>query len=531
MHNDIKYWKDSFPSNHKPRKAQIDAINFALNQFFNNGKRFVVLQSPTGTGKSHIAVTLANYFHKMNSNHKSYILTTQLILQDQYKRQFPLCANISARGNYTCNTFTDSTCAQMKWLHKYSEVPYCERCVYQTAKHEFVKNYCSVTNTAFFMSNLQYNQQLIQNRRLMVVDQCHNLQQDIIRYKSLELDFYMLKTEYGYKQTDWVKEGQNPMNWVKNVFAVWLQDKKNSYQETMANSKLNFAKSKMVDISKKYDFLDKLLCQLNRTMAVFSTSRWVVQAKDKQRIVKITPIYAYDFSQEMLFQSANHILLMSGTILDKDIYCDNLGIKKSECAFLSLDSSFPIQNRPVFLIDSGSMSKKNIDASIGTVINNIQKILEIHKGQKGIIHVSSHKLALLISQKLKTNRVIIAQDFGNRNNMLQHHYGTSDDSVLISPSLMQGLDLKDDLSRFQIIAKIPFPNLGDKYIATKKQKIKDWYSYQTVKAIVQSYGRSVRSEDDYASTYILDSDFFWVMRYNINMFPKFFKQAIVYGEV
>jgi Rad3-related DNA helicase len=63
------------------------------------------------------------------------------------------------------------------------------------------------------------------------------------------------------------------------------------------------------------------------------------------------------------------------------------------------------------------------------------------------------------------------------------------------------------LSRFQIIAKVPFPNLGDKYISVKKDLLPKWYAYQTAKTIVQSYGRSVRNENDYAVTYILDSDF------------------------
>lgn len=81
MHNDISDWRGSFPSQHEPRTTQVEAINFALNEFLNNNKKYVVLESPTGTGKSHIAVTLANYFHSISVKNKSYILTTQLILQ------------------------------------------------------------------------------------------------------------------------------------------------------------------------------------------------------------------------------------------------------------------------------------------------------------------------------------------------------------------------------------------------------------------------------------------------------------------
>lgn len=531
MHNDISDWRGSFPSQHEPRTTQVEAINFALNEFLNNNKKYVVLESPTGTGKSHIAVTLANYFHSISVKNKSYILTTQLILQQQYKKEFPACANISSRRNYTCGVFNDSSCADMKWLHQFSDIPYCDNCVYENVKQKFLQNYCSITNTAFFMSNLQYNEELIKDRNLLVVDECHNLQEQIIKYKAIQIEFNMLKSEYGYRSEDWVTDKEDPMNWIQTKFRSWLQDKKSSLSAALQNKTMNFAKSKLLDVSKKYDFLDKLLCQLNRMTQMYRPARWVVEAKSEQKVVKITPLYAYDFAEEMMFSKGAHVLLMSGTILNKDIYCDNLGINKDQCAFLSLDSSFPKKNRPVFLMQSGSMSKKNMESSIDKVVADIKKILKLHSGQKGIIHVSSHKLASLIVQKVQSQRLVVVQDFNNRDDMLQYHYDTHDDSVLISPSLMEGLDLKGDLSRFQIIAKVPFPNLGDKYISTKKEVIPNWYSYQTVKAIVQSYGRSVRSDDDYACTYILDSDFLWVLKYNNKMFPKYFKQAISYGTL
>ena len=71
-----------------------------------------------------------------------------------------------------------------------------------------------------------------------------------------------------------------------------------------------------------------------------------------------------------------------------------------------------------------------------------------------------------------------------------------------------GLDLKDEQSRFQILVKVPYPSLGDRWIK-KKQTLDNgkWYRWQSVLKIVQAYGRSVRSKDDHAVTYLLDSTF------------------------
>jgi superfamily II DNA or RNA helicase len=57
-----------------------------LDAFFNKNKKFVLLEAPVGTGKSFIASTISNYINSLNSSYKSYILVTQIILQNQYKR-------------------------------------------------------------------------------------------------------------------------------------------------------------------------------------------------------------------------------------------------------------------------------------------------------------------------------------------------------------------------------------------------------------------------------------------------------------
>ena len=77
--------------------------------------------------------------------------------------------------------------------------------------------------------------------------------------------------------------------------------------------------------------------------------------------------------------------------------------------------------------------------------------------------------------------------------------------VLLSSSLWEGVDLKDDLSRFQIIAKVPYPNYKEKRTKAKMDKFPMWYTSQTLTKLLQGFGRSIRSEDDWAKTYVLDT--------------------------
>jgi Rad3-related DNA helicase len=71
--------------------------------------------------------------------------------------------------------------------------------------------------------------------------------------------------------------------------------------------------------------------------------------------------------------------------------------------------------------------------------------------------------------------------------------------------LWEGVDLKDEDSRFQIIAKVPYKSLGDKRVLVKMKKFQSWYDYETMVRMLQGFGRSIRSESDWAITYVIDS--------------------------
>lgn len=73
-----------FPRGFEPRKQQIKSLEFVVDTFFKDDKKFAILELPTGVGKSFIATTMSDYIHSMDMSWKSYILTTQIILQKQY---------------------------------------------------------------------------------------------------------------------------------------------------------------------------------------------------------------------------------------------------------------------------------------------------------------------------------------------------------------------------------------------------------------------------------------------------------------
>ena len=78
------------------RKEQKEAIDFGLKTLIDSNKKFCIIEAGTGVGKSAIGLTLGKYLddhycHKFTTDDVdygpgTYFLTTQKILQEQYKK-------------------------------------------------------------------------------------------------------------------------------------------------------------------------------------------------------------------------------------------------------------------------------------------------------------------------------------------------------------------------------------------------------------------------------------------------------------
>jgi Rad3-related DNA helicase len=244
--------------------------------------------------------------------------------------------------------------------------------------------------------------------------------------------------------------------------------------------------------------------------------------------IEFKPIDVAPFSNDLLFKHGAKVILMSATILDGDAFCESLGIPKEHAQFISFPSPFPIENRPILYNPIGSMSSKVIDSTLPKMAQAIKMILNEHKNEKGIIHCHSYKVANFLKKNIRSSRLLI-HNSNNRDEVLQRHIKSDRSTVLLSPSMTEGVDLKDDCSRFQILCKVPYPYLGDKLVKKRMHKWKWWYALQTAKTVVQSVGRSIRHNDDFAVTYILDADWDRFFPRNKKFFPEEFKKSIVGG--
>jgi len=137
----------------------------------------------------------------------------------------------------------------------------------------------------------------------------------------------------------------------------------------------------------------------------------------------------------------------------------------------------------------------------------------------------SYKIGNYIKRNIRSKRILI-HDTANRDEVLRKHMRSKEPTVLLSPSMAEGVDLQQDASRFQILCKVPYPYLGSSIVRKRMNKWKWWYPLQTAKSVVQSVGRSIRSSNDFAVTYILDSNWEFFYRRNHDMFHADFHKCL-----
>jgi Rad3-related DNA helicase len=219
------------------------------------------------------------------------------------------------------------------------------------------------------------------------------------------------------------------------------------------------------------------------------------------------------------------VFLMSGTILDKNLFCQLNGLDVSKAVYYSISSPFPLKNRMIYYMPLGKMSYKSKEETFKRYIPYIKKLLDKYKNKKGIIHTNSFELANWIKDSIKDPRLIF-HDSSNKDEMLRLHIESEEPTVIVSPSMDTGVSFDDDSARFQIIAKVPYPSLASQKNKMRQSNNPDWYSWKTVSGFIQMTGRAVRSDMDYADTIVLDGGFGDVMKHSSHFLPDWIQNAI-----
>ena len=132
-----------------------------------------------------------------------------------------------------------------------------------------------------------------------------------------------------------------------------------------------------------------------------------------------------------------------------------------------------------------------------------------------------------MQKTLKGKRFLFREEGSTNETIIKEHVLRTDDTVIVSPSLTMGLDLKGDLGKWQVIIKLPYPSLGSKRVKKLFETDPGWYKMKMFVSLIQACGRCTRSAEDESITYILDGLSAKTIIENKNILPKHFLDRIM----
>ena len=305
--------------------------------------------------------------------------------------------------------------------------------------------------------------------------------------------------------------------------------------ETSLNKGEHLTK-KDFEILEKFQWFDNFAARFTWLFDVIDNSgkgiEYLIKEKQLKEYKKNTLFGEHDYYTELSFcsidesfiiwdkllkHSKSHNVMMSATVGNIDIYTKNLGLnlyilKENEILYdyIKVQSIFDFSKSMINVLPMYRMSYKEKDRSLPILTKYIEMICEAHKGQHGLIHTGSYEISQKLLNSITNENITKRLKYYNTTSEkkdLIREITFDDDTIITGPSMIEGIDLPDDLCRFMIILKVPYPSLGSEYVKAKMKYIDGWYKAQTINQLIQCIGRGVRNEHDWCITYILDGCF------------------------
>ena len=536
-----------FPKGFKPSTTQQYAIA-TIEEALKNHK-FVVIQGPTGCGKSFIAKTIANSqskpparYEKLINTYKAYettweknrlvyeysddfnngkrygtsILTTTKALQDQYLRDFKDIKPLKGKSSYICNLDKRSTadvapCTFSTKLKK--ECWDCNSCDYYESRNKSISAKISIENYSSFF----YKPDHLKHRKVIVCDEASELENVIVSRFSCNIELGKL-----FKYDLSLPYTKNSNLFFKRL--IDLKNKLDSKHNEITRMLDKHADTLGDDIKKQYKFIGDLRADLELIISTWRQSEYIINQTTikNKKYIQLIPKKIDGLSQH-LFKYADKVILMSATFVDYKNYMRVLGIAEDDYKYIDLPSTFDAKKSPI-LFGNLHLRKQNLKSKFPLIVSTVKDILKEHKNEKGLIHTQSNVITSMLKENIKDKRILY-RIRGDKNNeeILQDHMSTSKPTVLASPSMNFGVDLKGDAARFCIIIKCPWPDLGDVRVKEMTKINNNWYTNKMFTTFIQQCGRCTRDENDTSITYVLDAGGIRnMLPQYLNLLPKYF---------
>jgi len=529
----------NFPDGFTPRDNQIKILK-QYDDAVESGKKFIVINAPTGIGKSHVAKSIANTTREVPDGYKElvnsykifgedgvlladdfdsfgcYSLTITKTLQDQYNDTFEDTGILKGQSNYQCQVDTDVSVDVAPCLYVQNLKRECWQqnlCPYYNQRNNMLTSHFSSLNYSMYFALPNH----LKRREVIICDEGSELEEQLVSQFTCEVDIpFLMKCNVLVKPFPTQETTQKVQEWINNLVSQ-TNSRVDEYKEILASKSLSNDKIEISKRRSEYTKLSNFTNNIETLSSTFKEAEYIIEHVDKN--IKFTPLKV-DVLSKYLFQHADRVVIMSATIIDHKNFCKSLGI--DDYAYIEVDSSFDHSKAPIHIMVNQKLNFKNLQSMLPKLMEQIRGILDHHEDEKGIIHTHTQYLADYIRNNIRDPRLLCREGGVRNEELLGMHEESDKPTVLVSPSMTYGVDLKGDLAKFQIVLKAPWLPTKDIRVAKLMKLDKHWYSNMMLKTLIQACGRGVRTEEDECETYILDGSIFDAIQRNKSKLPKFF---------
>ena len=530
--------RDHFPVGATPRAEQarlLDQVDDALAEAEQDAAapRVLVLEAPPGVGKSHVAMTLARW------SGDAYLLTSQKVLQDQYEREFgDQLQLVKGRDNYACERYADRSVPTSLGMCRRPRGPVCQ-CPYARAKAAALAGPIFCTNTWYFATLRHWHAEQLRRRRLLVIDEAHNLEAQLVNVYTVRFTAAEMKEWFGaplphLRSPDDYRDllGSHAERMEEELQAVVADLDAIGPPDVEPELFLQMAPSREeIALIERRDALAGAVARLGYFVAA-GAAEWVVRySTELGATFELVPLEVTEHARELLTGCAEVVVLSSAYLGPATAVAESLGLDADAVRRFSVPSPFPLEQRPIIYRPVAALSRARQAEQEPALFGEIAAILGAHARDKGLVHVASYMMARRLVAELgrtapaEARRLIFVESSDAKRRALEQHRASPSPTVLLSPSMREGVDLPDEFLRFQIVTKMPYGDLGDPWTEARCRRDPRWYALETAKALLQAYGRSCRHAEDFGVTYILDGQFARFLQHYRPLLPDWFLDA------
>jgi Rad3-related DNA helicase len=468
-------------------------IKNALQKAWRADNKPIVIQASVGSGKSLIA-------RMIQLELGGAIVTPQNTLLRQYTADYPTLNYWWGKHNFKCHE--NSAAQSCGYLVDELRFAPCAGCKFANNKRRALDNEPTIFNPLSLYYLFKRNPDAAKFK-VVVIDEAHAVLSMIMHMSGKDFDVD------GHPEPEQLLKGYNLVPWLKQK-AEYAKSQMDAYASTDEQ-----------DLFLRWEKRYMRLLPVIEGVANDEASYLITLTEDREK-VSIKPIEAPQSIIESLF-GGSRLILMSGTMFEPDIK-ELLG--HNDYHLISAPNPIPAENRRILFQPTSYPINYACDRS--DLAADIERIIDKYaKGQRTIVHLP---YSWAEDVKGGMSRKVITHTKDTKQQALEE-FKKTEGAILFACGMAEGIDLKGDLCRLNIIPKILWPNLNDQYVSKKRGKQNKgdiWYDLEALKTVIQQSGRTTRGADDWSITVVMDPTFPNLIKRQIKSLPAGFLDSIVW---